>query len=474
MLFLMSGGVWSLGGSFPVEGSLFLSFPFATNLMSDSRFLALQRAMTAFKARLATGFGWSLLSTFALQGSVLLTGLLLARVLGLRQFGIYAVATTTVMAMVGVVQGGVGLMGTKFVGEWLHAEKHRIGRLLHMCAVFTLVTGLSASVLLWFASPWVADALLQEPLVESSLKWAAVSVVFHVQTLYLQGALQGFGAFRAISTAGTQIGLLHIVSSAAGAWWFGLDGAVIAFTVSSVTRWWVFRQALRKACKDHEVSISKEPLPEDWALIWKFALPAGLASLVTLPCMWGVTALVARQPSGVELVGLFSVSHQLRQLVLQIPAVLNTVVSSVLSRLKGQNNAIEYWQVFRLNILVGGAFSAVVAMSMALLSGPVLSLYGQGFLAAQSLLLVLMLSVVPEVVGSTAYQLVQSSGRMWSSLFYIISPRDLSYFALAVWALPVWGLSGAGAAYVAAHAIGCAMTFVVGLRGYEHLPNRSR
>ena len=116
----------------------------------------------------------------------------------------------------------------------------------------------------------------------------------------------------------------------------------------------------------------------------------------------------------------------------------------------------------------------MAALSLALLSSPVLSLYGQGFVAAQSLLLVLLLSVVPEVVSSTAYQLVQSSGRMWASLCYIICPRDLSYLAVAAWALPVWGLLGAGVAYLVAHLIGCAMTFVVGLRGGAQLPTRSK
>lgn len=441
--------------------------------MSSNRVMTLKHAVAAFKARLARGFVWSLLSTFALQGSVLLTGLLLARVLGLQQFGIYAVATTTVMAMVGVVQGGVGLMGTKFIGEWLHEEKHRIGRLLHMCSVFTLVMGLTTCVLLWCVASWVADSMLHEPRVESALRWVAVSVVFHVQTLYLQGALQGFGAFRAISTAGAQVGLVHILASAVLAWWYGLDGAVIAFAFSSATRWWMFRRALRVVCKDHGISMSKKILSEDWALIWKFALPASLASFITIPCIWGVTALVARQPGGIALVGLFSVSHQLRQLVLQIPTVLNTVVSSVLGNLKGQNDATEYWQIFRLNIFVGGIFAALVALLLALLSGSVLSLYGLEFVAAQGLLLVLLLSVVPEVVGSTAYQLVQSSGRMWASLFFIICPRDLSYFALAAWALPVWGLLGAGAAYVVAHSIGCAMTFIVGLGGRKRLPRRN-
>jgi O-antigen/teichoic acid export membrane protein len=417
---------------------------------------------------------WNLLSTFALQGSVLLTGLILARILGVQTFGVYALATTTVMTVVGVAQGGVGIIGTKFVGEWLHAEPERIGRMFRMCAVFTLATGASAAVLLAITAPWVAEQLLDSPGVTPALRWVSLAALFHVQTVYLQGALQGFGAFRAISMAGTWVGLIHFAGSVGAALVWHLDGAIIAFTVSAAARWWLFRKALRARCREHRIHFSSEARPEDWALIWRFALPAGLSSLVTLPCLWGVTALVARQPGGVAWVGLFVVAHQLRQLVLQVPILLNTVASSVLSSLKGRNEGDEYWQVFRANLLVGVGFSAIVALGLAALSSPVLALYGHGFKLGQGLLLVLLLSVIPEVIGATAYQLVQSSGRMWQSLFFIVAPRDLLYLAMAAYALPQWGVIGAGWSYFAAHMFGCIATLAVGLVVRKQLPTANR
>lgn len=431
---------------------------------------SLRGALSAFRARLASGFLWSLVSTFALQGSVMLTGLVLARMLGLQSFGVYALATTTVMTVVGVAQGGVGIIGTKFVGEWLHEQPQRIGRVLHMCAVFTSVTGLIAASVLWGLAPLVAERLLDNPDVAPALRWVSLGALFHIQTVYLLGALQGFGAFRAISRAGSIVGIFHWVVSVTGAWFWGLEGAVIAFTLSSAARWWLFRGALRVARDEHRIEAARQVLPEDWALIWRFALPAGLASLVTLPSLWGVTALVARQPGGVAWVGLFSVAHQLRQLVLQLPALLNTVTASVLSRLKGQNDGGEFWRVFRANLMVGVGFSSAVVAVLALASTQVLAMYGHEFIEGRGLLLLLLLAVIPEVIGVTAYQLVQSSGRMWRSLLLIVAPRDLLYFTLAVWALPRWGLIGAGVAYLMAYSLGCVATLAVGLGGRQQLP----
>lgn len=430
----------------------------------------LRRSLDAFRSRLASGFLWSLGSALALQGSVMLTGLVLARMLGVEAFGVYAVATVTVMTVTGVAQGGVGILGTKFIGEWLHVQPERVARVLRMSSTFTLASGLAAAALLWMLAPVVAQRLLENPHVESVLRWVALATAFHVQTTYLQGALQGFGAFQAQSRAGVIVGVLHLLLSVSGAWFFGLDGAAIAFTLSSIVRWWVFRGALHAAREEHGIAISRRIEREDWSLIWNFALPAGLASWVTLPCLWAVTALVARDAGGVAWVGLFSVAHQLRQLVLQLPLLLNTVAASVLGPLKGRGDGREYWRVFRANLVVGVAFTTAVAAVLAFCSSWVLHLYGSRFVEAQGLLLLLLLSTIPEVTGTTAYQMVQSSGRMWRSLFLIMGPRDLLYLALAALALPRWGLAGAGLAYLIAHCFGCAATLIVGLGGRDQLP----
>lgn len=415
---------------------------------------------------------WNMASTLAMQGSVMLTGIVLARLLGLESFGVYSIASTTVMTLVGVAQGGVGIVGVKFVGELLHHQPNRVARVLRMCSFFTSATGIVASVLLWTLAPYIATKILGSPEVEFALKIVSISIFFNVQTVYLQGALQGFGAFRSMSIAGVVSGMAHFLLSVVTAYLSGVNGALVALVVAAAVRWVAFKKTLNVTRKQHSITSSDRVQPEDWSLIWRFGLPAGLASLVTLPCLWGVTAFVARQPNGIMLVGLFSVAHQLRQLVLQLPLMLNSVASSVLGRLKGEGNSGEYWNVFRSNLILTGGFASLVALLVALMSSWILSLYGQNFLEAKPLLLVLMIAVIPEVLGTAGYQLVQSSGRMWRSFLVIVCPRDLIYMGLAILMLPSYGLLGVGLAYLAAHLVGCAATFMVGHGGRSHLPPR--
>ena len=78
-----------------------------------------------------------------------------------------------------------------------------------------------------------------------------------------------------------------------------------------------------------------------------------------------------------------------------------------------------------------------------------------------STLLVMLLAVIPETLGLAAYQLVQSSGRMWQSLFLIVGPRDLLYLLLSSIWISSYGLTGAASAYLVAYTLGCVATILV-------------
>lgn len=419
------------------------------------------QSLRTLRGRLLSGFSYSLLSSVSMQGAVLVSGVIVARLLGLNDFGIYAVLVGTAMTVAGVAQGAIGLIGTKFVGEWLHQDPARVSRILRMCAVTVACTGSVAALALQLLAPVVAVDLLGKPQVEPYVPWAAAAVVFQVMVTYQYGALQGFGSFRRIGQAGMASGLLHLVASAAGAWLDGVNGALAAFLLASVGRWVFFGRALSLARREHQIPAAGPIRAEDWRLIWSFALPASLASFVTLPCLWGVTVLVARQPDGLAWVALFAVGHQVRMAVLQLPLLLNAVSFSVLSRLKGEGAGSEFRQVFWTNITVGVTFVSLLVLALSFLAPQILGLYGPAFTSGGTLLVLLLVSTIPEVLGTTAYQLVQSKGRMWHSLGLIALPRDIGYLLMAAVLISHQQLAGAGTAYLLAQILGTVLTIAL-------------
>lgn len=421
----------------------------------------LVRVWHVFRLRLLAGLSWNLLSILSLQGSVLLTSVVVARMTGIEDFGVYALMLTTLLTVTGIAQGSSGVAATKFVAESLATEPQRVARVLRVCGVATAASGLFCAVLLWATAPQLADDLLRKPAVESHLRWVALAVVFQVLIAYQHGALQGFCAFRRLGLASGLAGLLHLVASVLGAAVNGLEGAVQGLVVAAIGRASIVSFALRKTLAEHGIQRTSGVSREDWRALWAFALPATLAGFVTLPALWAVTLLVARQPDGLAWTALFAVAHQIKQAVLQIPSLLNVVAFSALSRAKGQGDNASFRQIYLSGLALSFGFTTCVVAVVAALASEVLALFGSDFVSGVPLLRVLLLAAILEALASAAYQLVQSRGYMWHSLIIIALPRDAGYVALAVMGLALWGLVGAGGAYLVAQTAGLILTLLV-------------
>src|SRR5262245_57584046 len=107
--------------------------------------LSLRRVGETFRTRLLTAFSWNVAAALMLQGSVLLSSILVARFLGLAAFGMYSMVISTALTVAAIAQSGSGLVATKFVGESI-ADPDKVGRILRMCRLLTLATGIVASV----------------------------------------------------------------------------------------------------------------------------------------------------------------------------------------------------------------------------------------------------------------------------------------------------------------------------------------
>jgi O-antigen/teichoic acid export membrane protein len=421
---------------------------------------ALLHILQTFRERLSTGFSWNLMSAVAMQGSVLLSSIIVARLLGLASFGAYAILTATVMTIASVAQAGSGLVAIKFIGENLASAPDRVARVLRMCRLFTVSAGALTALGVFGCARVLAADMLGRPELEPLVRIVAIATFFQVSVSYQFGALQGFGVFKELSRGSVLAGLAHIIFTAAGAWAGQVQGALAGFVLACALRMVVFGHLLGRARRAHAVPDRADLDRADWQIVWRFALPAGLAGFVTMPCLWLATVLVARQPDGLALVGILSVAHQVRMAVLQLPSLLNAVSFSVLSRLKGEDEAVGFRSVFWSNVWLNLAFATFVVGVLLVAAEPVLQLYGRDFTVGRWVLVLLLASVLPELLATSFYQLIQSAGRMWHSLFLIAIPRDLLYLGLATLLVPSYGVLAAAGAYLAAHIVGLIATLL--------------
>jgi O-antigen/teichoic acid export membrane protein len=422
------------------------------------------KVVRTFRERLLAGFSWNVVSAVSLQGSVLLSTIIVARLLGLESFGAYAVLVSTVVTAAAIAQGGTGLVATKFVAESLANDPVRVGQVLDLCRVFTFAMGVLMAALVFAMAEVLSVNVLGRPQLVEMVRLVALATFFQVTVSYQIGALQGFGAFKELGRAGLAAGLAHIAATAIGAWFGQTTGALLGFVVASALRTAAFGFVLRSVRRAHGVPRRAPLALQEFQRIWRFALPTGLAGIVTMPSLWLVTILLARLPDGLAMVALFSVANQVRLAVLQLPSLLNAVSFSVLSRLKGARESAGFRSVFWSNVVLNLGFSTLAVGVLVIAAAPVLGLYGPEFQAGRLVLVVLLVSVLPEMLSMSFYQLIQAAGRMWHSLFLIAIPRDVLYFVLAAMLVPAHGAIAAAYAYLIAHAVGLAATLVVAYR----------
>ena len=108
-----------------------------------------------------------------------------------------------------------------------------------------------------------------------------------------------------------------------------------------------------------------------------------------------------------------------------------------------------FWSNAVMNLVISFGLVGVLMPS----AEPILRLYGRDFSGTRWTLVLMLVSVIPESLALSFYQLIQSAGRMWESLLLVVIPRDLMHVALATLLVPTHGIIAASAAYLTAQFI---------------------
>jgi O-antigen/teichoic acid export membrane protein len=407
------------------------------------------------RERIARGSALNVVAVLFNQGSTLAASIAVARLLYGEAFGAYAIVQNTLLVMANLSQLATGYTASRYVAEYRTSDRERAGRILGLCGlVATVLAGLMAFVLV-AAAPWLSDAMLNAPDLSTPLRIGAGFMLFTAINGYQSGALIGLEAYGSLARAGVWSGLGTVATVSVGAWWGGLAGALWGLSAGALLRCLIHGRRLGLECAAHSIRPRYwSTFDQDRAIVWSFALPAAIAGYLSLPMIWLASTLLVRQPGGLREMALFSAANNLRLLLLFLPGVVNSVGLSVLNHEKGRGDVDHHMHVFRGNVLSMVWLCIVSAVILGASSGWFLLLFGDEFSAARALVWCLLGAGVLEGITIGLYQLVQSKGRMWLSVFGVSVPRDLSLVASAYLLVPRFGGEGLAGSYLVSYALG--------------------
>jgi len=419
--------------------------------------MSLFGAEGTLRRRLQTGFLWNVVAAVFNQGSTFLLGLVVANIVGREQFGVYALLQSTIMLFANIAQFAMGLTTTKYVAEFRSSDKVRAARVLAASLSVATGAGVAAAVIVWVAAPVIAGRILGHAEIASLIRIGAAAIAFIVLGGVCTGALAGFENFRYIALCGVVSGIVYIGAGAFAAVQWGLPGVVASVAVSAAIQAaillvLVLREARRQGVTPGIEAFRRIPL--EMPLLTGFAFPAALAGFSTLPTLWIVNAVVARQAAGLTEVALFTAANSIRLIVTFVPYLICGVGASVLNNYRGANDVDGYRRAFWANFAVVASTAVFAILVVMTGSSLILRAFGRGFAEGRGALLIIIAATLPEALGLAFFQIVQARERMWSSLFRIVLPRDSAVIVSALLLVPRYGASGACMAYLIGSTVG--------------------
>jgi O-antigen/teichoic acid export membrane protein len=387
-----------------------------------SRYVAGLRGDTADATgtlrRYVSGFSRTLLGTVAAQACAYLSMTIVARMLGVESFGRLGTVQATLVAVFGVSTLGIGITSTRYVARYRATDPTRAGRIMGLCALTSLCSGLLFSgVLLLFAGV-ISTRLFHADYLATAIRITAPYCLLMTMNAHQLGALLGFEAYGRLLRAQALQGATTLVLTVALVSRLGFNGAVLSLPLAAAFAWLYMHRELTAECRGQGVRTTFRNAWSERGLLMSFALPSSFSGIVGNAAIWWAQGALVRA-GGMQEMGLWTAASAFRSMALLAPSVLNRVSGPILSSLHDHETGAAYRRTLWSSTAVATAGTAMTAL-LILLAGPfLLTTFGAGYARARILLPLALGSAVIEVYACSVYQAMFAHARMMYQLLII-------------------------------------------------------
>lgn len=387
------------------------------------------------------GVAWSAAGRGVLVAAQLGSQAVLARLLSPSDYGLYA--------LVALFVGFVSFFGQLGLTTALVQTRQLTDRLLAAAFWLNLVTGVVAAGLVAAGAPVVA-AVYDDPRLTVLVALAGLSLALNVAAVpsaLMQRALR-FKQLSTIEVGTTVLGLLATVGFALAG--FGATslvlGPLVHVVVHDVAVWCVVRWVPRHLAHSRELG-----------QLWRFGRGLTGANLLYYLSRNLDTALLGAVVGRAEL-GLYSRSYNIMVLPLtQVTTVLSRVLLPAFATMQDDVPRLRraWLQSARTSLVVGTPLGLGVAASAPAVVG---TLYGEAWLGMVPTLVLLCLSLPPQLVGRVVGPAYQALGR--TGLQFRVAALSTVLTIVAILAGLPWGTTGVAAALLAVSGLSLAVGLV--------------
>lgn len=374
----------------------------------------------------------------------LVTAVIVARLLGADQYGMYNLALSTANIAIGLAVFGLDSALIRYIAIQASRkdEKGVWGTLQVGVGVATLLSVITGTFIFGLAY-YLAETVFHEPRLVPLLQFTGVIVPLLTMSEVLAGALRGFKRmdYPVIAQFVFQpvVRLIMIVVLAFTG--FNTVHAILTFGLADLAASIMLIYFLNK---EFSLRRSVRAARRDFRTIFEFSIPVWLSEML-VKFHGNIQTLILGSLNTITGVGIFSVASQISMVSSQFSSSINTSAKPVIAELHDRADMREMGQIYQTANKWAVMVQIPIFITMVLFPAPILSLFGESFTDGALALSIIALAdllkvgtgmggIIIDMTGYTKLKLVNSIFRLVANL------------GLDILLIPRWGLLGAAVA----------------------------
>lgn len=377
---------------------------------------------------------WAVFGNGTANALMLITGILIARLLGKDIYGEYGFVKTTMFQIAALSTFGLGYTSTKFIAQHVVENPANLRNITKSALVISCVSSAALCLLLIVSAEWVATFVGHPQMVEP-FRYLGLIVVTRALSTVCSGLISGYKKFYRQGINNIISGIIMLVLAPILTYKYGLTGSLLSLFTSQLTLTFLHINLLINIYRELPISNGQ---PFMGTLI-RFSIPVAMQELTFAITGWCIPVMITKYASLGEL-GIYTVAAQWDAIILFIPSLLSSVVLSYLSTASSQGGNEKM-----LNRLMLINFICVLIpfIIVALCSKWIATMYGPTFAGLHRVINILVFSTIFSVLSRVYQNEMISQGLNWQ-MFFFRAVRDLISLSAAFWMLRI--TSGANAA----------------------------
>lgn len=407
----------------------------------------------AVRLRVARGAFWLLIGACAARIASVATSIVVARSLGVTEFGAFGIIQNTTALFATMAGMGLGLTATKYVAEYRETDPAKAGEIIFFATRIAIVSGAAMMLLLLLGAPLLARYALAAPQLSGALRISAATLLFTAASGAQLGILAGLEAFKMVGILSCVSNLILLLTTVGGVVWCGLSGAISGAVIGAALAVFINHRAVLAAMRKNCIVASGRNFHSQLSIIRNFSVPAITGGLMTSCVNWICVAILVNT-AGYREMGIFNSSNYWRQAILFIPATIGYSLLPVLSSLNAQREHEGLKRLVLIGVVVNIGLAMIVGLPVVLFSKTIMRAYGTGFEGGTRVLFVIALAGGVIAVNNHLSRVAAAIGRMWLSLRFDLCWSVASLICSVV-LIPKYGSLGLALTALCAALIQC-------------------